>query len=86
MEEVSELLGATCGRKVARRLSWPLLADLGQALDAQAARWPSLAPRWSINGAKWPKVGFSGHLEADGGVILSILGVLRAILAHMVEV
>jgi len=32
---VWELLGATLGRKMARRLSWQILADLGQARDAQ---------------------------------------------------
>ena len=35
LEGVWELLAATLGRKMARRLSWQILADLGQARDAQ---------------------------------------------------
>ena len=78
MEEVWELLGATCGRKVARRLSWPILADFGQALGAQdggkmAEMGAKMEHRWRQDGLRW---GLSGHLEADWGVILSILGSL----------
>ena len=67
MEEVWELVGATWGRKIARRLSWPLLADLGQALDAQAGGKMAelnakMEHRWRQDGIRW---GLSGrHLEA----------------------
>ena len=69
-------LGATLGRKMARRLSWPILADLGQARDAQnggkmAELGAKMDSRWCQDGPRW---GLSGHLEADWGVILGILG------------
>ena len=82
-------MGATLGRKIARRLSWPILADFGQARDAQdggkmAELGAKMEHRWRQDGLRW---GLSGHLEAYWGVILSILGgVLRAIFAHMAEV
>ena len=80
MEEVWELLGATLGRKIARRLSWPILADFGQARDAQdggklAELGAKMEHRWRQDGLRW---GLSGHLGADWGVILSILGGLAA--------
>ena len=64
------------GRKIARRLSWPILADLGQARGAQdggkmAEMGAKMEHRWRQDGLRW---GLSGHLEADWGVILSILG------------
>ena len=59
-----------------RRLSWRILADFGQAGDAQnggkmAELSAKMGPRWGQDGPRW---GLSGHLEADWGVILSILG------------
>ena len=64
------------GRKMARRLSWPIWADFGQARDAQnggkmAELGAKMGPRWRQDGPRW---GLSGHLEATWGVILSILG------------
>ena len=48
---------------------WPILDRRGEA--KMAARWPNLAPRWGQDGPRW---GLSGHLVADWGVILGILG------------
>ena len=61
---------------MSRRLSWPIWADLGQARDAQiggkmAELSAKMGPRWRQDGLGW---GLSGHLEADWGVILAILG------------
>ena len=75
LEGVWELLGATLGRKMARRLSWQILADLGQARDAQnggkmAELGAKMGPRSLQDGPRW---GLAGHLEATWGVILAIL-------------
>ena len=64
------------GRKIARRLSWPILVDFGQARGAQdggkmAEMGAKMEHRWRQDGLRW---GLSGHLEADWRVILSILG------------
>ena len=64
------------GRKVVRRLSWQIWADFGQARDAQnggkmAELGAKMGPRWGQDGPRW---GLSGHLVADWGVILGILG------------
>ena len=61
---------------MSRRLSWPIWANFGQARDAQnggkmAELGAKMGPRWGQDGPRW---GLSGHLEADWGVILSILG------------
>ena len=48
---------------------WPILDRRG--MPKMAARWPNLAPRWGQDGPRW---GLSGHLVADWGVILGILG------------
>ena len=76
------------GRKMSRRLSWPIWADFGQARDVQngdkmAELGAKMGPRWLQDAPRW---GLSGHLEADWGVILDILGVLEAIFAEMAEV
>ena len=52
---------------MARRLSWQISADLGQARDAQnggkmAELSAKMGPRWRLDDPRW---GFSGHLEAD---------------------
>ena len=83
LEGVWELLGATLGRKMSKRLSWPIWTDFGQARDAQngdkmAELGAKMAPRC-------PRWGLSGHLEADWGVILSILKVLGAIFAKWLK-
>ena len=59
-----------------RRLSWQILADFGQARDAQnsgniAELSAKMWPRWRQDGPRW---GLSGHLEADWGVILGVSG------------
>ena len=87
LEVVWELLGATLGKKMAWRLSWPILADFGQARDAQdggkmAELGAKMEHRWRQDGPRW---GLSGHLEADWRVILAILGVLGAIFAEIAE-
>ena len=51
LEEVWELLGATLGRKMSKRLSWPIWPDFGQARDAQnddkiAELGAKMGPRW----------------------------------------
>ena len=61
---------------MARRLSWQIWADFGQARDAQnggkiAQLGGKMGPRWRQDGPRW---GLSGHLVADWGVILAILG------------
>ena len=61
---------------MARRLSWQIWADFGQARDAQnggkiAQLGAKMGPRWRQDDPRW---GLSGHLEADWGVILGILG------------
>ena len=75
------------GRKMSKRLSWPIWADFGQARDAQngykmAELGAKMGPRWRQDAPRW---GLSGHLEADWGVILGILGVLGAIFAELAE-
>ena len=57
---------------MARRLSWQILADLGQARDAQNG-----GKMAELGGKRGPRWGLSGHLEADWAVILSILGSLE---------
>ena len=76
LEGVWELLGATLGRKMARRLSWQILADLGQARDAQnggkmAELGAKMGPRWRQDCPRW---GLAGHLETTWGILLAILG------------
>ena len=61
---------------MSRRLSWPIWANFGQARDAQnggkmAELGAKMGPRWGQDGPRW---GLSGHLVADWGVILGILG------------
>ena len=60
---------------MSRRLSWPILADLGQARDAQnggkiAELGAKMGPRWRQDGLR---CSLSGQLDADWGVILGIL-------------
>ncbi len=76
LEGVWEVLGATLGRKMSKRLSWPIWADFGQARDAQngdkmAELGAKMAPRWRQDAPRW---GLSGYLDADWGVIFGILG------------
>ena len=64
------------GRKMSKRLSWPIWADFGQARGAQngdkmAELGAKMGPRWRQDAPRW---GLSGHLEADWGVIFGILG------------
>ena len=59
-----------------RRLSWQILADFGQARDAQnggkmAELGAKMGPRWRQDSPRW---GLAGRLEATWGVILRILG------------
>ena len=73
---VWELSGATLGRKMSRRLSWPIWANFGQARDGQnggkmAELGAKMGPRSRQDDPRW---GLAGHLEATGGVILAILG------------
>ena len=61
---------------MSRRLSWQILADLGQARDAQnggkiAELGAKMGPRWRQDGPRW---GLAGDLEATGAFILAILG------------
>ena len=84
LEGVWELSGATSGREMSRRLSWPFWADFGQARDAQNGGkmdelGAKMGPRWRQDEPRW---GLSGNLEANWGVIL----VLGTILAEMAEV
>ena len=80
LEGVWEVLGATFGRKMSRRLSWQILADFGQARGGQSGRkmaeiGAKMGPRWSQDG---PRQGLAGHLEASWGAILGIFGSLGA--------
>ena len=68
----------TLVRKMSRRLSWPIWADFGQARDAQnggkmAELTAKMEPGKRQDAPRWV---LSGHLEADWGVILGILGSL----------
>ena len=88
LEEVWELLGATLGRKMSKRLSWPSWADFAQARDSQngdkmTELGAKMEPRWRQDAPRW---GLSGHLEADWRVIFGILEVLGAIFAEMAGV
>ena len=70
-------LGGDLGKKNCQEV---VLGDLGQARDAQdggkmAEVGAKMEHRWRQDGLRW---GLSGHLEADWGVILSILGGLAA--------
>ena len=76
------------GRKMSRRLSWPIWADFGQARDAQngdkmAELGAKMGPRWRQDAPRW---GFSGHLEADWELSSAFWGVLGAFFAEMAEV
>ena len=80
LEGVWEVLGATFGRKMTWRLSWQILADFGQAREAQNGSkmgelGGKMEPRWSQDGARQ---GLAGHLEASWGAILGILVSLGA--------
>ena len=57
-------------------LSWPILANFGQARDAQnggkmAELGAKMGPSWRQDGLRW---GWAGHLEATWEVSLAILG------------
>ena len=74
LEGVWEVLGATFGKKGTWRLSWQILADFGQAREAQNGSkmgelGGKMGPRWSQDG---PRQGLAGHLEASWGAILGI--------------
>ena len=76
LEGVWELLGATLGRKIFQKLSWPILADFGRArIDQNLAQMvqdgAKLGPRWRQDAPSW---GQDGHLEAIWGAILIIFG------------
>ena len=73
---------------MARRLSWPIWADLGQAREAQNGSkmtelGAKMRPSWRQDGPRW---GLSGHLEADWEVSWAFWAVLGAIFAEMAEV
>ena len=76
LEGVWELLGATSGRKIYQKLSWPMLADLGRArivenLTQMAKDGATREPRWRQDAPSW---GQDGHLETIWGAILRIWG------------
>ena len=76
LEGVWELLGATLGRKIYQKLSWPILVNFGRArIDQNLAQMgqdgAKLGPRWRQDGPSWAQ---DGHLEAIWGAILSIFG------------
>ena len=76
LEGVWELLGATLGRKIYQKLSWPILVNFGRArIDQSLAQMgqdgANLEPRWRQELPSW---GQDGHLEAIWGAILSIFG------------
>ena len=76
LEGVWELLGATLGRKISQKLSWPILVNFGRArIDQNLAQMgqdgAKLEPRWRQDAPSW---GQDGHLEAIWGAILSIFG------------
>ena len=61
---------------MARRLSWQIWADFGQARDAQnggkmAELGAKMGPRWRQDDPRW---GLGGHLEANWGAILGTFG------------
>ena len=76
LEGVWEVSGATLGRKMSRRLSWPIWADFGQARDAQnggkmAELGAKMGPRWPKMGLVWPSCGrlgsYLGHFGTSWG-------------------
>ena len=76
------------GRKMARRLSWPIWADFGQAREAQNGSkmtelGAKMRPSWRQDGPRW---GLSGHLEADWEASWAFWTVLGTIFAEMAEV
>ena len=91
LEEVWELLGALGGDLGKENVQEAVLADLARFwTGAGCPKWRQDGRTWRQDGAKMaprcPRWGLSGHLEADWGVILGILGVLGAIFAEMAEV
>ena len=77
---VWEVLEAILARKLPWRLSWPTLADFGQARGGQnggkmAELGAKMEPRWRQDGPSWAP---DRHLEATGGAILAILKGLGA--------
>ena len=73
---------------MARRLSWQIWADFGQARDAQnggkvAQLGAKMGPRWRQDDPRW---GLSGHLEADWEAYWAFWAVLGTIFAEMAEV
>ena len=78
LEGVWELLGATLGRKIYQKLSWPILVNFGRARIHQnvaqmAQDGAKLGPRWRQDAPSWCQ---DGHLEGIWGAILSIFGSL----------
>ena len=84
-------LGALGGDLGKENVQEAVLAELGRFwTGAGWPKWRQDGRTWRQDGAKMaprcPRWGLSGHLEADWGVILGILGVLGAIFAEMAEV
>ena len=70
--------------KMARRLSWQISADLGQARDIQNG---SKMTEFSAKMApRFPRSGLFGNLEADWEASWAFWVVLGAIFAGMAEV
>ena len=70
---------------MARRLSWPIWADFGQAWEAQNGSkmtelGAKMRPSWRQDGPRW---GLSGHLEADWEASWALWAVLGTIFAEM---
>ena len=80
-----EALGGDLGKK---KVQEAVLADLGRfGTGAGCPKWRQDGRTWRQHAPKMaPRWGLPGHLDADWGVILGILGVLGAIFAQMAGV
>ena len=72
------LFGASLGRKIEQKLSWPILVNFGRAwIDQNIAQMAQdgakLEPSWRQDGPSWSQ---DGHLEAIWRGILIIFGSL----------